>query len=180
MDHYEESRHDAIRGEGNFRRTVEHAAWMAKAGLPLILTVTPEVFRGNPVSPDHAVELFKRLFRRVDAEIQVKILPAVLEMGSQMNRLDHPKEYPLLTEDRLKALGVKPEALMCFSGRSILKKEGTCRVYPCPIIYEVPEYELGRTLEESFTKAVPLSHRACSGYCCRVTQSGSCTNAGAI
>jgi hypothetical protein len=116
------------------------------------------------------------LFAERGAQVAVKVLPAVLEMGSQRRRMDHPSDLPALTEERVRELGVPVEGLMCHTGRSVLKKEGVCRVYPCPIIYEVPEYELGRTLAESFAKSVALAHPACALYCCRGRGAGSCKN----
>jgi len=180
LDHYDEARHEAIRGTGTFQKTVDHAVALARAGLRCIITVTPEVFRGNPVSIEYVKKALTTLFDRYGVDMDVKVLPAVLEMGAQRRRLARPSHVTPLTESRMKQNRVDVKTLMCHSGRSVLKKDGTCRVYPCPIIYEVPEFELGRTLRASLAQPVSLSHHACASYCGLSTAGGgghgSCTD----
>ncbi|MCI0442521.1 radical SAM protein [bacterium] len=176
MDHYVEARHDAIRGKGMFRKTVENTVKLRQRQINVIVTVTPEVFRGNRVTSETVSQEFKRIFLQEGVELEVKVLPAVLEMGAQMRRRDEPSEFQIVSEERLEQLSIRKEGLMCYSGRSILKRNGECRVYPCPIIYEVPEYDLGATIEESFQRAIPLTHRACSQYCCVRANQSTCTN----
>jgi len=176
MDHYREDRHDAIRGEGTFQKTVRNTIELSRRGIRLVLTVTPEVYRGNRLPPDAIAEEFKRLFANKGADVEVKILPAVLELGAQTRRRDQASTFNIVTEESMKALSAQPESLMCYNGRSVLKRNGQCRVYPCPIIYEVPEFDLGATLLESFTRPVFLSHRSCAQYCCLGPGKGSCVN----
>lgn len=176
MDHYIESRHDAIRGAGTFRKTVENTMALCRSGMCPVITVTPEVFRGNHISSTVVAEEFRRLFQEQGADVSVKILPAVLEMGAQSERRDEPSPFQQVTDERLQQLSIGKESLMCYNGRSVLKKDGVCRVYPCPIIYELPEFDLGATLEESFRRPVRLAHRACSQYCCIGPGQSTCTN----
>lgn len=177
LDHYEPARHDAIRGPGTFERTVDVTAALARAGIRPIVTTTAEVLRGRPLTPDQVELAFTDVFARRGVSVDVKILPAVLEMGSQLERVDGPREVAPPTEAALAARGVDKASLMCSNGRSVLKRDGRVRVYPCPIIHEVPEYDLGGTLEASFAVPVPLAHRACATYCCPEGGTrGSCTN----
>ena len=53
---------------------------------------------------------------------------------------------------------------MCHYSRCLQKIEGQLRYYPCPVIYDNPCFELGRTLEESFRR-VYLAHKNCYDYC---------------
>lgn len=175
LDHYIEGRHDAIRGEGTFRETVENTVRLAELGFHPIITATAEVFRGNPVPREHVEGAFRGLFAG-RAEIDVKILPSVLEMGAQLDRVDTPTPAQFVSKARMESFGVHHADLMCHSGRSVVKREGRVRVYPCPIIYELPEYDLGGSLSESFDRPVQLAHPACAAYCvCRAR--GTCTNA---
>lgn len=177
LDHYLEARHDAIRGKGQFRLTMDTAVRLAEAGLHPILTSTAEVFRGNPITPAQCEARYRALFADRGVDIEVKILPAVLQMGSQLGRIDRSDETPILTEEYLQGMGFDKRTLMCSNSRSVLKRDGKLRVYPCPIIYEVPDFDLGGTLAESFERAVPLAHRACASYCCRASgPRGSCAN----
>src|SRR4030095_12718066 len=61
-------------------------------------------------------------------------------------------------------LGKSPESLMCHFSRCIQKIDGALRYYPCPVIYDDARFELGRTLEESFTR-VYVAHKNCYDYC---------------
>lgn len=174
LDHSDEARHDAIRGSGAFRETVRNLVALARTGFRPIVTTTTEILRGNPIGEDGAARELKRVFAAEGARVDVKVLPAVLPMGSQLGRIDAPPEVPVLTEEALRARVVDPTRLMCARGRSVLKRDGRLRVYPCPIIYEVPEYDLGGSLRESLGRRVPLAHVACATYCCR--PGGNCTN----
>ncbi len=178
LDHYQEARHDAIRGRGQFRLTVDTTVRLAEAGFHPIVTSTAEVFRGNPVSPTQCETRYKALFADLGVDVQVKILPSVLQMGSQLGRIDRPDQAPVLTEDTLQGARIDKGALMCANSRSVLKRDGQLRVYPCPILYEaIPDFDLGATLAESFARPVPLTHRACASYCCRASgPRGSCAN----
>lgn len=177
LDHYLESRHDAIRGPGQFRLTVDTAVRLAEAELSPIITSTAEVFRGNPISPAQCEARYKAIFADRGVDVEVKILPSVLQMGSQLERIDRPDETPLLTEEYLQGARIDKGALMCSNSRSVLKRDGRLRVFPCPIIYEVPDFDLGATLAESFARPVPLVHRACASYCCCASgPKGSCAN----
>jgi MoaA/NifB/PqqE/SkfB family radical SAM enzyme len=174
LDHYEEVRHDAIRGCGMFRETVKNVVALANRGFRPIVTATAEVLRGNPIGEEGVVREFTRLFAEHDARVDVKLLPSVLPMGSQLERIDAPPKVQALIEAALRARGVEPDALVRARGRSVLKRDGRIRVYPCPIIYDVPEYDLGGSLRESLAHAVALGHVACSTYCCK--RGGNCTN----
>lgn len=107
----------------------------------------------------------------------MKILPSVLPMGAQTGRIDLPEPFEPLTETVLQVRKVDRDTLMCANGRSVLKHEGKDRVYPCPIIYEVPDFDLGGSLKDSFGKAVTLTHTGCATYCCRAEGRGTCANA---
>lgn len=176
LDHFQESRHDAIRGSGTFAKSVRNAVELSKLGLRVVITVTPEVFRGNRLTSDTVEKEFQQLFHNQGVQIEVKVLPAVLEMGAQSRRRDNPSAFQIVTEDLMNEYSVQAESLMCYNGRSVLKRNGECRVYPCPVIYEVPEFDLGATLAESLAKPVPLTHRSCAQYCCVGPGKGSCTN----
>lgn len=178
LDHYERARHDAIRGRGQFDKTVHATAELARAGVRTIVTTTAEVFRGNPISAAEVDAAFRALFPDPRVELDVKVLPVVLEMGSQLTRIDEPRPAERLDDAALAARGVCTEGLMCATGRSVLKRDGRVRIFPCPIIYEGAEYDLGDAVGASLEREVPLTHRACGSYCCPASgPAGTCTNA---
>ncbi|MBI4575082.1 MAG: radical SAM protein [Planctomycetes bacterium] len=175
FDHYREERHDAIRGEGSFREAADQTVRLAREGFRPIVTTTAEVFRGNPVAPERALAAFRDLFAARGVEVDVKLLPAVLPMGAQRSRVDGPGPAVAVTEATLRASGVRPASLMYATGRSVLKIDSRVRVYPCPIIYDVPSFDLGGSLGESPRVEVPLAPVGCSTYCV-TRQAGRCTD----
>ena len=168
LDHYDEAKHDEIRGEGNFQRTVANAARLMERGLRVIITATPVVFEENPITLDEAVEAFKALFDGASPE--VKIFPSILAMGAEISRRGGAPLPAFLSEKVFRKANLA--AFQCRNGRTVQKVRGRMQVYPCPIIYDDPGFEMGSTLVESFQPCY-LAHPACYSFCFR---GGSCTN----
>ena len=92
----------------------------------------------------------------------------MLEMGHQLTSLECRGESPhhevFVTTNCFAALGKSPELLMCHFSRSIQKIGGALRYCPCPVIYDDPRFEMGKTLEESLRR-VYIAHKNCYDYC---------------
>ena len=173
LDHYEEEGHDEIRGEGNFGRTIENTRRLLDIGFGVILTSTPIVYEGNPITQDEAEERYRALFDGYDVEI--KVLPTTLAMGAELTRRRVRPRQAFLSQ---RVFGdTPPSAFQCHNGRSVQKIGGEMRVYPCPIIYNDADFDMGGSLEESFGP-VPLAHHACYTFC--YYGQGSCTDTGML
>lgn len=159
LDHFEEAKHDAIRGGGTFARTAENIRELIRRGLRTIVTSTPVVFEDTPVTREEAIEAYRKLFGE---GVEVKIIPFTLRMGAEVERSGPSGPAPFLSERMMRT--ARPEDFQCRSSRCVQKVEGRIRVYPCPIIYDDPDYELGATLTESFGP-VSLGHAACYYFC---------------
>lgn len=173
LDHYDEQKHDAIRGEGNFRRTINNALELGKRGFKPIITATAVVYENNPLDEEQIEQNFKDVFKKEGMEIEVKLLPYNLEMGSNLARINQPTKHVFISEHCMTLPGVKPENFQCHNGRTIQKIDGKVIVYPCPIIYNDPRFELAENLTDSF-KPVHLTHKACFDFCYK--SGGKCTN----
>ena len=188
LDHYEPARHDAIRRDGAghvrdaFETTAATIVELAAIGFTPIVTLSAEVFRGNPVPPVLAERRTRELFAARGARVAVKILPATLDQGAQRERRDHAPVVPRATEAYLRLTDTTPAQLMCHASRLVLKRGGACRVYPCPVLVpsdeaslaELAPFDLGATLAESIERPVPLAHPSCASYCCNAR--GTCGN----
>jgi len=171
LDHYDEPAHDAIRGTGNFQRTVRNIRLLCDAGLNVIVTATTIVYEGSTDAPETVESRFAALFP--DVPVDVKILPFTLEMGANLRRVEAPSEAVFISEDCMERPGVRQENFQCHSGRTVQKIRGRMTVYPCPIIYDDPRFELGDNLTESFGR-VHIQHKACYDFC--YGSGGSCTD----
>ena len=167
--------HDAIRGKGTFAQTVETVVELARLGfVPVITAERP--FLSEPT--DDAIrsayeELFaarpgSRAKSKDGVQVEVNLIENVLEMGHQLVQLERAGRRPapetFVTTNCFSILGKPPESLMCHFSRCIQKIDGTLRYYPCPVIYDDPRFELGRTLEDSFRR-VYVAHKNCYAYC---------------
>ncbi len=171
LDHFEEAEHDAIRGDGSFRRTVRNVRLLSEAGLPVIVTASAIVYGTEPTTDDEFHERFQALFDGLS--IEVKILPFTLEMGANLRRIQAPSKAVFISEDCMERPGVLMDMFQCHNGRTVQKIRGRMAVYPCPIIYDDARFELGGTLDDSFSR-VTLAHKACYDFCYNC--GGSCTD----
>jgi MoaA/NifB/PqqE/SkfB family radical SAM enzyme len=160
LDHFDRERHDAVRGKGTFDATCATVRRLCLLGFVPVITVTPLVFEATPVTFDEAVRAFESLFEGLD--VRIKILPSTLRMGGEVRRTGAPGPVPFLTERQMAEVNL--EDFQCHYSRCVQKIAGRLRVYPCPIIYNDPGFELGATLRES-ARRVPLAHHGCVGFC---------------
>lgn len=171
LDHYDREKHDAIRGEGMFSRTVMNVKKLCAAGFKPIITATAVVYEGSDITSEEAEKKFIELFKADGSDVDVKILPYNLEMGANLDRIEKQTPDVFISEDCMKSR--KPSDFQCHNGRTLQKIDGEMKVYPCPIIYNDKNYEMGKQIRDSLGK-VYLSHKACFDFCYK--GGGSCTN----
>jgi len=158
-----EAEHDAIRGQSTYAQTVETIQELQAMGLvPVITGERPFLSERND---EEIREHYQALFAR---PVEVNLIENVLEMGHQLVQLSKegraPRPETFVTTNCFSILGKPAESLMCHFSRCIQKIDGALRYYPCPVIYDDPRFELGRTLEESFRR-VYVAHKNCYDYC---------------
>lgn len=158
--------HDAIRGRGTFAQTVETICALAEIGfLPVITAERPFL---SEQSDEEISRAYHELFDARGVRIEVNLIENVMEMGHQLVQLGklgrQPTPEVFVTTNCFAILGKPPESLMCHFSRCIQKIDGELRYYPCPVIYDDPGFELGRTMAESFGR-VYVAHKNCYEYC---------------
>jgi|ETNmetMinimDraft_2_1059921.scaffolds.fasta_scaffold00940_5 MoaA/NifB/PqqE/SkfB family radical SAM enzyme len=124
LDHYDEAKHDAIRGEGMFTLTVENVLSLSAMGFKPIITSTAVVYENNTLGVDAIEQKFKDVFSAHGVSVEVKLLPYNLEMGTNLDRIEMPSKHVLITEGCMTKPGITQEMFQCHNGRTIEKIEG--------------------------------------------------------
>lgn len=174
LDHYDEEKHDRLRGKGKYKETLGNISTLLKSGFKLVITASAIAFDDNSLTRDEVEKRFKNLF--IDSSgsgVEIKFLPYTLEMGANIRRIKEPTKQVFISRDCMARPGIEPEDFQCYNGRTVEKINGKMKVYPCPIIYNDPQYELADCLEDSF-KEIYLKHKACFDFCYQ--GGGKCTN----
>jgi AdoMet-dependent heme synthase len=152
IDHFDESRNDAIRGRGSYRKALAGARRLAEAGFLPIVTA----MRTWPIDDDlEVIDRMSDVLRSSGiSRPRIKFLPA-LKIGAEADRSGgySPAEY--VTEDMMVDFPV--EQLVCSHSRIVTDRG----VHVCPILIETPDSVLGATLREA-SRGFPLRHQACT------------------
>jgi AdoMet-dependent heme synthase len=151
LDGADAQAHDAFRGAGSFRRTLDGLRAVSEAGLLPIVTVTRE-------GGDDPLALSARYFEMLRAEgvrtPRLKILP-MFQLGREAER-----SHPYAAADSLALLppeAFDPHRLQCGACRAVTARG----VYVCPLLVDEPGGRMGATLAEA-VGPFELRHPACS------------------
>lgn len=146
-----EAEHDAVRGAGTYRRTLDGLRAVSDAGLLPIVTVTQ-------LSPDDPLAFRTRWFERLRAEglarPRLKILP-LFRLGREVGRTHGYRAGETLAA--LPAGAFDPERLQCGHGRAVTSRG----VFVCPLLVDEPSARMGATLADA-AGPFALAHAACS------------------
>ena len=158
IDHYTQSRHEAIRGAGSWAPMLEGLRWLARNGFAVAVagrTCWNE-------SDDEARRGYARLFARENIPVDAAD-PARLGLFPGM---DAALDVPEITMQCWEILGVAPETMMCATSRMIVKRQGAASpvVVPCTLLPYDPAFELGEGLARA-AKTVQLNHPHCAKFC---------------
>jgi molybdenum cofactor biosynthesis enzyme MoaA len=152
IDHFDEAKNDAIRGEGSYRKAMNGAQRLAEAGFLPIVTA----MRTWEIDEDLAViDQMSRVLREAGlARPRIKFLPA-LKIGAEVERAGGYGRTEFVTEAMMD--GFPQEQLICSHSRIVTDRG----VHVCPILIEANDSILGSTLEEA-SRGFTLRHQACS------------------
>ena len=156
--------HDSIRGHGTFADTTQTIHQFSAAGFVPVVTAERPLLT---MQEDEQIRAsYRSLFPGVD--IEINLIENIIEMGHQLHTLARQGAAPapevFITDECFAILNKPPESLMCHFSRCIQKIDGEIRYYPCPVIYDDPRFDLGRSLEESLRR-VYIAHKNCYDYC---------------
>ena len=158
LDHWSAAKHDAVRGKGGFRRTLEGMAWLRDKGFRMTVagrTIWEE-------TEAEAREGYARLFAEHGFDIDAQHPGETVLFPEMDERVDVPE----ITTACWGILGKSPEDVMCASSRMVVKRKGAAHpaVIACTLLPYEPEFEMGATLEEA-EAPVQLNHPHCAKFC---------------
>jgi len=157
LDHPDPARHDAHRGEGNFRLALSTLGRLYAEGFSVSIARLME-----PDEDSEAVDAgYAPLLREagLPADIEIIKFPDFLPPGSI-------RDVPEITEDCMRryTTPARRAEFMCSYSRMVVKKNGRCGVYACTLVDDDEAFDLGETLTESLRTRVRLRHHRC--YSC--------------
>lgn len=166
LDHYDQTRHEELRGAHSWTPTIEGLIWLARHGFALHIAGRFGWNESEASLRAGYAGLFAGLGLALDAQDQ-RVLVLFPEMDE---RLDVPE----ISEACWDILGKRPDAMMCASSRMVVKPKGsaTARLMPCTLLAYDDCFALGATLD-SARGPVALNHPHCARFC--VLGGGSCS-----
>lgn len=152
LDHFEETRNDAIRGEGSYRRALKGARRLSEAGFLPIITA----MRTWDLDEDlEVIEAMSDVLRTAGvSRPRIKFMPS-LKIGAEAERSGGYAPMEFVTEEMM--IDFPEEQLICSHSRIVTDRG----VHVCPILIEARDSVLGQTLEEA-SQGYKLRHQACS------------------
>ena len=158
LDHHSREIHEEQRGTNTFGRTLETMKKLNDMGIPL--AVAGRSLAGE--SREEALQGYQNILDEYGIQLEVAngenivIFP---EMTTEDN-------VPEITTGCWDILNVQPENQMCASERMVIKRKGAGHpvVMPCTLIAYDENFEMGKTLKQSF-RDVYLNHPYCAQFC---------------
>jgi uncharacterized Fe-S cluster-containing radical SAM superfamily protein len=154
IDYADEARHDAGRGLKNFRKAIDGLRLLHEAGFDCGITRQQE-----PGEDTRAVHSrFRNLLRRnrLPEDLPIVALP---ELGLPVVGLPVVDGIALpVAESPPSAPSIAPG---CTRSRMLLRRGGTLRIAPCPLVDDMPSLELGTSLAASLHQPARLNHARC-------------------
>ena len=157
LDHFTEALHDQERGKGSWSRAMPGLRWLADEGFRMAIAGRSVLTDG-----DEGREGYETLVGREGWPIDVGD-------GSQLvlfPEMDGSDEVPEITTACWGILDRSPDEMMCSNSRMVVRRKGadSASVLACTLLWDDPQFELGRTLEDS-TQPVKLNHPHCAKFC---------------
>jgi radical SAM family protein/4Fe-4S single cluster protein len=153
LDHHRREVHEAERGAGTWARAVDGLTWLAANGFRLAVAGRRLPGESEAAAKAGYGALLARLGVRVEGLV---LFPA----------MDAAADVPEISEDCWGILGVSPSAMMCATGRMVVRAKGAERphVVACTLLPYDPQFALGPTLAGA-GGAVTLNHPHCARFC---------------
>src|SRR5690606_37595134 len=116
IDHHEPERHEMLRGPGSWMPMIEGVRWLVGHGFTV--HVAGRTVFGEPEAELRAA--YARLFAELGLGIDAND-PSALVLFPEM---DAHRDVPEITTACWGILGVRPQDMMCASGRMVIKRRG--------------------------------------------------------
>ena len=158
LDHFTPQGHDQERGQGSFDIALKGLDWLTENGFKLNIAGRSMFSESDKNARDGYAALIKEQGWNIDAyDMATTIL---------FPEMDENIDVPEITVACWGILDVHPDSMMCSSSRMVVRRKGDDRasVLACTLLWDDPQFEMGKTLKESLTP-VALNHPHCSKFC---------------
>ena len=158
LDHFSPIEHDRERGQGSFDIGTKGLDWLQENGFKLNIAG-------------------RAMFAESEENARAGYRALIAEHGWSINaddpmdlllfpEMDETADVPEISTACWGILDVHPDSMMCSSSRMVVKRKGEDRaaVLACTLLWDDPQFEMGKTLTESL-KPVALNHPHCSRFC---------------
>ena len=175
LDHHTQALHEAERGAGSWKPTLDGLDWLSAHGFRIALAGRTIWGESDAASRAGFAELVARQGWAIDATDtwQLVLFP----------EMDETAPVPEITTGCWDTLGVRPDDMMCAASRMVVKRKGDDApvVLPCTLLPYDGTFEMGSSLAQAakadggmFEKgAVKLCHPHCAKFC--VLGGGACS-----
>ncbi len=158
IDHPDQAKNDAIRGDGSFVDTLIGMKWLRDQGARMHVAGRSLWDETNAQSRAGFAAFFHAHRFDINANDpgQTVLFP----------EMDETVDVPEITESCWGILNKSPESVMCASSRMVVKRRGADKpvVLACTLLPYDQGFEMGETLAEA-AAPVRLNHRHCAKFC---------------
>lgn len=158
LDHWNPAKHDEIRGQGAFAKTLEGMFWLRDNGFRMAVAGRALWGEDEADARTQYGALFARHSFKIDAQDS--------GMTVIFPEMDKMIAVPEITTACWDILGKSPDSVMCASSRMVVKRKGaeSPAVLACTLLPYDEQFELGTTLEQA-ERPVALNHPHCAKFC---------------
>lgn len=155
LDSPDPKQHDKFRGEGSFALAMESLARLHQQGFGVSVAR-----QSTPQEDTAAVNArYQQHFRAAGVSVDLNIIA----FPDLYRPFSHPDGIPEITENCMTTYHSEASRaqFMCAFSKMVVKMDGAMRVYPCTLVDDDPEYDMGGTLKEAMGARVMLRHHRC-------------------
>lgn len=158
LDHYTSEVHEKERGSGTFERTLITIKKLSDMGIRISIA-------GRSLATESRMQALEG-YQNILDQFNINLTVSKGENIVIFPEMSSSKDVPEITTACWDILNVHPDQQMCSSERMVVKRKGSDHpvVLPCTLIAYDEQFELGKTLEESFRR-VYLNHPYCAQFC---------------
>ncbi|MEP3655666.1 MAG: radical SAM protein [Litorimonas sp.] len=158
LDHFSPIEHDRERGQGSFDIGVKGLDWLQENGFAINIAGRAMFAESEANARAGYSTLIEKHGWSIDANNSMDLL--------LFPEMDETADVPEISTACWGILGVHPDNMMCASSRMVVKRKGEDRaaVLACTLLWDDPQFEMGKTLKESLNP-VALNHPHCSRFC---------------
>tara|TARA_R110000796_G_scaffold206283_4_gene322608 strand:- start:1640 stop:2416 length:777 start_codon:yes stop_codon:yes gene_type:complete len=158
IDHYKKEKHELIRGQNSYDVMMMGLKWLNDNDFNYALATR--------LLWNEKEDVVRKNFRVFTKNNKLNLDTNSKQHLVTFVEMDEKKDTPEITTECWGILKKDPSNIMCSSSRMIVKKKGSknTSVIACTLLPYDNNFDLGKTLEESFKK-IYLNHPHCSKFC---------------